>query len=237
MYDIITYCSVGYEKILLKFLSSWLRNEVIQIHIYCDHDNDFPQLDKRVELYEIFGNCIDAGVGCARKTEAVNVHKYRMTRPTVLLDVDCFINQDLSSVFDGTFDIGVAVNPRSKPRTRINSVSGGLLFINNTNSAKGFVERWVEKQRLIDGPSRDQASLVKTVLGCAKAIVASKCRIKEFSEDIYNCHPYTNTPHHLQYWKDRARNPMDLDQTCERCHFRGICSGANTEIGEGKTPF
>lgn len=205
MYDIITYCSKGHEKALLKFLPSWLRTEVCKIHIYSDHHHNLSSLDSRVELYSIFGDCSSAGVGCARKAEAINVHRYRLIRPTILLDVDCFINQDLGVVFDDTFDIGVAVNPRCKPKSRLRNVSGGLLFINNTEEAKVFIQRWVEKQWTAVGPSRDQACL-------SRAAMEQKCRIKEFSEDIYNCHPYTNTPHDIQDWINRAKSPMDLDQ-------------------------
>lgn len=209
MYDIIAYCSKKYQDVLLRFLPSWLDTNVFKVHIYCDHGHSLPiplSVSGRVEIYEVFGPCPDTGTGCARKTEAVHLHMGQIARPTILLDVDCCVTQDLGHVFDGTFDIGVAINPRSKPKARLNNCSGGFLLINNTQQAKQFIQQWVEKQRLEEGPSRDQACLAKTV-------ATTKCKIKEFSEDIYNCHPYTNTVHHLAHWIRRVQKPLDLDET------------------------
>lgn len=210
MYDIAVYCSRNYEPVLSRFLPSWLRTNVFNIHVYCDHGHNLSFSDNKVLLYPIFGCCPNRAIGCVRKAEALQIHMCQLVRSTILLDVDCFVNRDLGLIFDDMFDIGVSVNPRSKAKSRLRNISGGLLFVNNTTQAKTFIREWVKKQRVESGPSGDQASLVKTV---SESIRDGNCSIKEFSEDIYNCHPYTNTAYHLSDWIRRSRHPMDLDQT------------------------
>jgi len=216
-YDIVTYCSAKYKPALLTFLPSWLTSDAQVIHIFTEQDNPLePEISKseRIKIYPIFKLSNDPTMHYTRKASSLNsLLKITSSHKLILLDVDCFIKQNLSHIFNDNFDIGFTIKPYSKPNKRLGDISSGILFMRKTIASHHFIYQWNLLQNSSSNPSRDQSSLTKLIQKCDKnnGIDIVPIKLKPFSEDYYNSYPYTNNQYDLNQWHKRLQYPKDLN--------------------------
>lgn len=214
-YSIVTYCSASYKPALLTFLPSWLTSGADHIHIFTEQDQPLaPEVfnSPGINIYPIFSLSNDKTVHYTRKAKALEslLFSGKASGPLVFLDTDCLVKQDLSHVFEKDFDIGFTVSPYCKLTQRLGDISSGVLFIKECGVSiiRKFVQQWNHLQNLSLDPSRDQSSLTKLI---RQIIKKPDIKFKEFSTDIYNSFPGTNTKHDLLKWYGRLQYPKNLD--------------------------
>jgi hypothetical protein len=214
-YDIVTYCSANYKQALLNFLPSWLASGAHRIHIFTEQDQPLaPEIlnSPGMNVHPIFSLSDDKTIHYTRKAKALESFLFsgKASGPLVFLDVDCLIRQDLSHVFEEDFDIGFTVSPYCKVTRRLGDISSGVLFIKecSLDIVRKFIQQWNHLQNSSSNPSRDQSSLTQLI---RRAIKTPHIKFKEFSTDIYNSFPGTNTKHDLSIWYKRLQYPKSLD--------------------------
>lgn len=209
-YDIVAYCSSSHKDALSLCLGSWLESDAKRIAI-C---TDFPIIlenDSRI-FHERMAPCNDFGENCTRKAGfAINYVRSFPSRNVVMLDVDCWIAKDLSSIFDHDFKVAVTVYPDVPIKKMFNNVSAGAIFFKKDRHFPFiFLQQWCLAQNGDHGPCRDQRTLSRLI----------KDRFSEhtlaFSVDQYNSHPITSLAGDIRQWIERIKknNPAIL-------HFAG----------------
>lgn len=214
-YSIVTYCSASYKQALLNFLPSWLASGAHNIHIFTEQDQPLaPEVlnTPGINVYPIFSLTDDKTIHYTRKAKALEsfLSSNNAAGSLVFLDVDCLIRQNLSHIFEESFDIGFTVSPYTKITRRLGDISSGVLFIKECGRSivRQFVQQWNDLQNLSLNPSKDQSSLTKLI---RQTIKKPDIQLKEFSTDIYNSFPGTNTKHDLSTWYRRLQYPKSLD--------------------------
>lgn len=201
-YNIITYCSSDYFEWLPNVVCSWDKPGVDKIYIYTD--GGIPELPESVYgktrvCHDYFGPCTNFRENCSRKAESLH---YCLSSNTsgnfLMIDSDCYLAEDVSTVFDKCFDIAVTVLLETTEAKRFNDISAGLLFVKNTDFSKRFVERWIDKQMQLRSKCADQQSLSRT---CKE----NMDQLMGLDAEVYNSYPYTNSPGEIYHWYNRIR--------------------------------
>ena len=197
-YDIVAYCSKNYADTLALVLPNWIKSDASSIHIYTDWSvkTNHP----KVTYHHLFSQTTNFGKNCMRKAEAILLHMMKVgtqsQQPILALDLDCYICKDLDQIFNEFLDVAVTVNPKVSFNIQLRNVVGGVVFLQRTQQSIRFIQEWVFEQTTMNNPPpcHDQASL---------STIAKKQRpgvIARLSINLFNSHPFTNSPGEIADW-------------------------------------
>ena len=146
-FDIVTYCSKNYEDTLRFTIDSWVKNcNSERIYIYTDSLGD-PSISKKIIFKPMFEDSNDYELNIGRKLLALR-HYYEnyASDHFVLLDVDNYVVEDFSEVFEGDHEVGVT-RLLDRWRGKKKTVTVGNVFFNNSPHLKVLLDRWLEEQQ------------------------------------------------------------------------------------------
>ncbi len=123
---------------------------------------------------------------------------------TIYVDADTSIVGSLDEV-PGDYDVGITVRrpgelqlePLPLHRTIMGCINAGVMFFNNTQATRDFVERWANKTMEVQN---DQAALNELVNPRKKTLKADEkltvhdVRFKTFTSMIYNFYYFPDQP-------------------------------------------
>lgn len=212
MFDIITFCSANYFSRLEKTLKNWNNQQSIEnIFIYTNEINksyldEYKNLNKIkfIKLFEDGSTCF--GTNCSRKAEClrhfINNNKFEHI---LLLDIDCLIIKDLSTLFEEDFNIAVTIYPEVKEKYRTNNISAGFVALKNCDQTKDFINKWLDKQNSFgQAPCRDQRSLSETITELYKN-KNDIYKIKLLNGNVWNSHPCNGGKGYVEEWLHRIK--------------------------------
>jgi len=137
-FSILTICTENYGDAINFSPPSWLRLKSMEkIYIYSDFDLQYP--DDRVIILNEIKKTDDWLEVVGLKPEILNrfIRTYSVV-DFVFIDIDCYITDDISEVFDNDFDIAP---------TRMNvknvSANNGVFFCRNNNHLIQFIQEWM----------------------------------------------------------------------------------------------
>lgn len=125
----------------------------------------------------------------------------------VWLDADAFIIKDIDEINDNSYDIGITIRPEIE---RVNCIypilngyiNAGVLFFNNTENTKNFINEWIKeipKTKFLS----DQEALNRIILkykpnyqfnDVGEIFTINNIKIKTFSTREYNWYYYPEEP-------------------------------------------
>lgn len=146
---LLSYCSYNYKDAFDFVIKSWIENVSFdKIIIYTDSDQlvyDNP----KVEIIKFFEPSSSWIIGTGRRLEVIEDYILKRDEQyeyLCFLDIDCYIAQDFSEVFDSIsnyFDIGLTRlnfgNDYSK-----NTATAGVFFLRNNEESKKFIKDWID---------------------------------------------------------------------------------------------
>jgi len=136
-FTIFTICTENYKDAVDFFLPSWLKLDSVEsIVIYTDFDLKY--CDKRVEVrnkIEKGGNWLDI-VGLKAVFLKDFLREFQGDY-FAFIDIDCYILEEISDVFNGDFDIAVTRMFHKKRQA-----SSGVWFCRNNDKIIQFAHEW-----------------------------------------------------------------------------------------------
>jgi hypothetical protein len=139
-YAIISYCSFNYKDAFDFVIKTWLSTDVDKIYIYTD-DDKWKSDNERIEIIKFFEPSTDWVINVGRKGKIVHDFTHRHDyKKYILLDVDCYLLQNLGGLFNEDFDVAISRVAKGQ------MVSSGIMFINKTKESVTFVDGWMKEQ-------------------------------------------------------------------------------------------
>lgn len=201
-YTILTFCSENYLDAFKFSIGSWLKTKADKIVIYTDFDLKFGS--KKVEIIKYFEPGNDWIVNVGRKvTAALHYLQHNDTKQIAFLDMDCYVIDDFSEVFEWNYDLAVT-RFFSK---RADTITSGVWFAHVNKRVIAFMEEWdrMANKYKLQGkgikphwPAYEQHAFTDLVRKTYKD--KSICEILPLEERIYNCE-HDN----MEKWKKDCR--------------------------------
>ncbi len=188
-YTILTFCSKNYLDAFNFSIESWLKTKAERIVVYTDFDLKFGS--KQVDTIKCFEPSNDWLVNVGRKVEiTLRYLKDYTVKQVVFLDMDCYVIDDFSEVFEWNYDLAVT-RFFSK---RSDTLSSGVWFAHINERVIMFMEEWgrlMNKYKLQGKgmkphwPAYEQLAFTDLARRAYKD--ESICKIFPLDERIYNC--------------------------------------------------
>jgi len=188
-YSILTYCSKNYMDAFNFSIDSWLKIKADKIIIYTDFDLKFNS--NRVEIVKHFRPSKKWLVNVGRKIPTIlHYLKRDNAGQIVFLDMDCYIVNDFSEVFEKDFDLAATRFFSEHAET----ISTGVWFARANERVIEFMERWdrLSYEYKIQGRGMKIAETAYeqySFSDLARKTYKNEliCKILPLEEKIYNC--------------------------------------------------
>jgi hypothetical protein len=213
-FTIFTLCTHNYKDAFDFFLPTWVKFDTIEsIYVYTDFE--YTHEDPKVKVINFIkktDNWLDA-VGL-RAVILSDFLKKETTNNIAFVDIDCYIREDISEIFDNQFDIAV-----TRMNVKNTTASAGIWFARKGTAINKFSKNWhdlqirFKKMRLgiVEyKQSYSQKSFSKIVHDQYK-INRPYMKVLPISVDIYNCEDSDNSK-----WIDKI-----LKNNSKVIHFKG----------------
>ncbi len=140
-YSIFSVCTENYNDALELFLPSWVRfEEVEKVYVFTNYEPAYRH--EKVIYFNILGIENDWLKATGSKAFAMKEFLKRTTHERfAYIDIDCYLYEDISEVFNKEFDIACT---RMNEGTTSNS---GVFFCHRSPALDVFADRWMRLQK------------------------------------------------------------------------------------------
>lgn len=201
-YSIITYCSENYKKLLKPFIDCVIENSYCsKLFIYTNFNLDTYTNTNRIIIKKIIDND-DDNKSLHYQQKAISLLDAATNSMAddniILLDLDCLVKENLSSLFMSDFDIAVTIPDSANYKKPYNNVSSGFVAIKKSLTSERFIQKWIEEQnRLRRSVVADQAALSAVL---SEYYINNFANILPLRELEYNCYPKYNKVDSIFDW-------------------------------------
>lgn len=190
-YSIITLCTKNYREAYNFVIDSWLRTKAERIYVYTD-DSEWKSNNDRIEIVHYFRPSNDWLLNVGKKVFCC-IDSIKRRQPVdnfIFLDIDCYIMQEVGSLFDYGYDVDIAATRVDEPRL---DTSTGFFCFRNNDIVKNFFLQWQADQETV----RKNRRGVKEGCGAYEQIAFSELlrkrrgsgdlKVLSLNADWYNC--------------------------------------------------
>ena len=165
-YSIITLCTKNYRKAYNFVIDSWFRTKAERIYVYTD-DSEWKSNNDRIEIVHYFRSSNDWLLNVGKKVFCcMDSIKRQLADNFVFIDIDCYIMQEIGSIFTWWYDFDIAATRVNEPKL---DTSTGFFCFQNNSKIKNFFLQWQADQESV----RKQRRGVKEGCGAYEQIAFS----------------------------------------------------------------